>query len=73
MTVTRSGAEKAAFEPRFIKTTVDSLPFAKTLPAVPQTADFVNTVWPVNMQRALTGEIPPEQMMTTIEKQYATK
>lgn len=73
MTVTRSGAEKAAFEPRFIKATVDSLPFAKTLPAVPQTADFVNTVWPVNMQRALTGEITPEQMMTTIEKHFATK
>ncbi|WP_263770233.1 ABC transporter substrate-binding protein [Propionivibrio soli] len=73
MTVTRSGAEKAAFEPRFIKATVDSLPFAKTLPAVPQSADFVNTVWPVNMQRALTGEITPEQMMTAFDKHYSTK
>jgi len=73
MTVTRSGAEKASFQPRFIKATVDSLPFAKTLPAVPQSADFVNTAWPVNMQRALNGEITPAQMMETLNKHFATK
>ena len=73
MTVTRSGGAKAQFEQRFVKATTDSLPFAKTLPAVPQSADFVNTVWPVNMQRALNGEISPADMMTTIEKHYTTK
>lgn len=73
MTVTKSGAEKASFQPRFIKATVDSLPFAKTLPAVPQSADFVNTAWPVNMQRALVGEITPAQMMETLDKHFTTK
>jgi len=50
---------------------VQSLPFAHSLPAVSQTADFVNTVWPAAMQRALTGEITPEQMMQEIEQLYA--
>ena len=73
MTVTKSGAEKANFQPRFIKATVDSLPFAKTLPAIPQSADFVNTAWPVNMQRALNGEITSAQMMEALDKHFATK
>ena len=73
MTVTKSGAEKSNFQPRFVKATVDSLPFAKTLPAVPQSADFVNTAWPVNMQRALNGEITPAQMMEMLDKHFSTK
>ncbi len=73
MTVTRSGAEKTSFAPRFVKATVDSLPFAKTLPLLPQTSDFINTVWPVNMQRALNGEISAKEMMDLFEKHYATK
>jgi len=73
MTVTKSGAEKANFQPRFIKATVDSLPFAKTLPAIPQSADFVNTAWPVNMQRALNGEITSAQMMEALDKHFAAK
>ena len=52
---------------------MDSLPFARPLPQVPQTADFVSSVWPVNMQRALTGEITPAQMMDNIDKHFSTK
>ncbi len=73
MTVNRSAAGKVNFPERFAKATADSLPFAQPLPAVPQTADFVNTVWPTSMQRALIGEITPAQMMDAISKHYATK
>jgi multiple sugar transport system substrate-binding protein len=73
MTVTKSGVPKVTFEPRFAKATADSLPFAAILPPVPQTADFVSNVWPVNMQRALNGEITSAQMMEAIAKHYATK
>lgn len=71
MTVSKSAVGQMTFPERFVKATMDSLPFAKPLPAVPQTADFVNTVWPVNMQRALIGEISSEQMMTAIENHFA--
>ena len=73
MTVNRSAAGKVNFPERFAKATADSLPFAQPLPAVPQTADFVNTVWPTSMQRALIGEITPAQMMDAVSKHYATK
>ena len=70
--VTKSGAAHwTLHQKRFVDATVQSLPFAHTLPAVSQTADFVNTVWPAAMQRALTGEITPEQMMQEIEQLYA--
>jgi len=70
--VTKSGAANwTLHEKRFVDATVQSLPFAHSLPAVSQTADFVNTVWPAAMQRALTGEITPEQMMQEIEQLYA--
>ena len=58
---------------RFAKATADSLPFAQPLPAVPQTADFVSTVWPTNMQRAMNGEVTPAQMMDNIAKHFSTK
>ncbi|GAB5378578.1 MAG: sugar ABC transporter substrate-binding protein [Acuticoccus sp.] len=55
---------------RFVKATVDSLPAAQLLPNVPATSDFVNTVWPVNMQRALTGDITPAEMNEKIAELY---
>jgi multiple sugar transport system substrate-binding protein len=73
MTVTKSQAGQVNAPERFAKATADSLPFAKPLPAVAQTADFVSTVWPTNMQRALTGEITSAQMMDTIARHFATK
>jgi multiple sugar transport system substrate-binding protein len=73
MTVTKSGAGKATAPERFARATADSLPFAQPLPAVPQTADFVSTVWPTSMQRAMNGEITPAQMMDTIAKHFSSK
>lgn len=70
MTVTKSAAAKVDAPARFIKATADSLPFAKPLPSVPETADFVSTVWPTNMQRAMAGEISSQQMMDTIAKHF---
>lgn len=58
---------------RFVDATVNSLPFAHLLPNVPQTSDFVNTVWPVNMQRALTGQITAAEMNAKIAELYAKK
>lgn len=55
---------------RFVEATVDSLPFANLLPNRTETSDFVNTVWPVAMQRALTGEITAAEMNAEIAKLY---
>jgi multiple sugar transport system substrate-binding protein len=72
LTVTKSGSKTwTLHEHRFVDATVASLPFAGTLPAVPATADFANTVWPTSMQRALTGDISSEEMMREIEAVYA--
>ncbi|RMC35627.1 ABC transporter substrate-binding protein [Paracoccus alkanivorans] len=55
---------------RFVKATVDSLPFAKMLPDSSATADFVNTAWPTAMQRVLTGEITAEEMNAEIAELF---
>lgn len=69
--VTKSdSATWSLHEKRFVEATIDSLPFAGLLPNVSQTSDFVNTVWPINMQRALTGEITAAQMNAEIDKLY---
>ena len=69
--VTRSdSAEWSLHEARFVEATMNSLPYAALLPNVPETSDFVNTVWPVNMQRALTGEITAEEMNAAIAELY---
>lgn len=56
---------------RFVQATVDSLPFAEMLPNSSATADFVNTEWPTNMQRVLTGDIDAATMNANIEKLFA--
>src|SRR5690606_34199964 len=69
--VTRTDSEAwTLHEQRFVKATMDSLPYAALLPNVPETSDFVNTVWPVAMQRALTGEITAEDMNAEIAALY---
>lgn len=71
LTVTKSGsADWKLHEKRFVDATVASVPFASVLPQTPATADFVNTVWPTSMQRALTGQITAEQMMKEIQALY---
>lgn len=57
-------------ERRFVDVTQQSLPFAYLLPASSATPEFVNTVWPANMQRALNGEITAAQMNAAIAKLF---
>ena len=71
LTVTKSGSKDWKLHAqRFVDATVASVPFAAVLPQTPATADFVNTVWPTAMQRALTGQITSEQMMKEIQALY---
>lgn len=61
--VTKSDTENwQGHEARFVEATQASLPFAHLLPASSNTPEFVNTVWPANMQRALLGQITALQM-----------
>ncbi|MEH0070112.1 hypothetical protein V6L77_06955 [Pannonibacter sp. Pt2-lr] len=57
-------------EARFVEATKDSLPFAHLLPASSSTPEFVNTVWPANMQRALLGQITAAEMNAAIAKLF---
>ena len=72
MTVTKSGSANwdAARQEASSTRACSSLPFANVLPDSPKTVDFVRTVWPTNMQRALLGQITPADMMQAIEKHY---
>lgn len=69
--VTTSGAAGwTLHQPRFVEASAASLPFAAVPPDSPKTADFVRTVWPTNMQRALLGQISPDDMMQAVEKHF---
>jgi multiple sugar transport system substrate-binding protein len=65
-----AAANWSGHQKRFVDASVASLPIAGVLPDSPKTADFVTTVWPQNMQRALLGQIAPDQMMKTIEAHF---
>ncbi|MFC6487808.1 ABC transporter substrate-binding protein [Nitratireductor sp. GCM10026969] len=72
--VTKSDSENwRNHEARFVEATMDSLPFAETLPATGATSDFVDNVWPRAMQRALLGEITSDEMMREFEELYASE
>lgn len=71
VTVTTSGAAHWDVQPkRFIDATTQSLPIAHVLPNLPQTADFTRTVWPQTTQKALLGQISPDDMMHTFDKLF---
>jgi len=55
---------------RFIEASAASLPIAQVLPSTTQTADFTRTVWPQTTQKALLGQITPDEMMKTFDKLY---
>ncbi|CAN5227571.1 sugar ABC transporter substrate-binding protein [soil metagenome] len=65
-----AAADWKVHEKRFVDASFASLPFAAVLPDTPKTDDFVRTVWPTNMQRALLGQIKPDDMMKAIEAHY---
>ena len=69
--VTTSGGRAWDAQPRrFIEASMASLPLAATLPASPRTADFTRTVWPQNTQRALLGQVQPDEMMRIFERHF---
>jgi multiple sugar transport system substrate-binding protein len=71
LSVTTSGAKQdTQHEARFVQASTASLPIAGVLPDSSKTADFVNTVWPTNMQQALLGQITPDAMMQAFEKHF---
>ena len=55
---------------RFIEASARSLSLARVLPPTTQTADFTRTVWPQTTQKALLGQITPDEMMRTFETLY---
>ncbi|MHA6344251.1 ABC transporter substrate-binding protein [Roseivivax sp. CAU 1761] len=70
--VVKADSESWSLHPqRFVQATVDSLPFAEMLPSSNATADFVNTVWPTQMQRVLTGDIEAAAMNEAIAELFA--
>ncbi len=70
--VVKADAARWSLHPkRFVDATIDSLEAAQLLPASPATSDFVNTVWPTNMQRVLIGEITAAEMNAAIEALFA--
>ncbi len=56
---------------RFVEATQASVPAAQLLPSSSATSDFVNTVWPTNMQRVLIGEISAEEMNANIDALFS--
>ncbi len=71
MTVTTSGAANWTLHPRrFVEATTQSLAIANVLPSVPAAADFTRTAWPQNTQKALLGQIGPDEMMQNFEKLF---
>jgi multiple sugar transport system substrate-binding protein len=69
--ITTSGAAQWTGHPkRFVDASSASLPIARSLPDHPKTPDFIARVWPTNMQRALSGEISPDDMMKAIEQHF---
>lgn len=55
---------------RFVRASNDSAPFAGTLPALPETSEFVESVWPATIQQALLGEITSREAMETFNEHF---
>jgi multiple sugar transport system substrate-binding protein len=71
VSVTTSGGKDWKFAPQcFVDATIASLPMASVLPPSPRTADFTRTVWPQTTQKALLGQITPDEMMRAFDKLY---
>ncbi len=67
---TSAQAKWTAHPKRFVEASAASVPFASSLPDHPKTPDFISRIWPTNMQRALLGEIQPDDMMKAIEQHF---
>lgn len=67
---TSAQAQWTGHPKRFVEASSASIPIASSLPDHPKTPDFISRVWPTNMQRALLGEISPDDMMKAIEQHF---
>jgi len=65
-----AAAKWEGHQKRFVDASVASQPVAAVLPDSPKTADFASTLWPQNMQRALLGQISPDDMMKAFETHF---
>ncbi len=65
-----NGMTSSAQSNRFMKATIDSMPFAGVLPAHPAIAEFVDSVWPTTMARAFNGQISSAEMMKIFEEHF---
>ena len=68
--ISSAAANWDGHQKRFVEASYASLPNAGVLPDSPKTADFATSVWPQNMQRALLGQITPDDMMKAIETHF---
>jgi multiple sugar transport system substrate-binding protein len=68
--VASAGQGWQGHQKRFVDASFASLPNAGVLPDSPKTADFAGRVWPQNMQRALLGQISPDDMMKAVEAHF---
>ena len=55
---------------RFVDASSASLPIARSLPDHVKTPDFTARILPTNIQRALAGEIAPDDVMKAIDQLY---
>ena len=67
---TSGGKGWTLHEKRFVEASQASLPLARTLPDNVKTPDFTGRILPTNLQRALTGELPPDELMQAVEKHF---
>ena len=69
--VTISGGKNWTLHPqRFVDASSASLPIARSLPDHVKTPDFTARILPTNIQRALAGEIAPDDVMKAIDQLY---
>jgi multiple sugar transport system substrate-binding protein len=69
--ITVSGGKDWSVHPkRFVDASFASLPIARSLPDHVKTPDFVGRVLPTNLQRALTGGLPPDDLMKAVEQNF---
>jgi multiple sugar transport system substrate-binding protein len=69
--ITTSGGKDWTVHPkRFVDASQASLPIARTLPDNVKTPDFVGRILPTNMQRALIGDLKPDELMQIVEKHF---
>jgi multiple sugar transport system substrate-binding protein len=66
--VTSLQAEDYYKNNKFMKASIESLPFAKVYPINNAMGEWIEMTWPTTTQRALEGKISPKEMMDILAK-----